>query len=115
MTSTPHQLPAAFSDLEPFAEDWCCASFNARLQRRAASSLEALQAFYDAVQPRAEAALAHLEAFDLHALPERETQLLRLLFSLTQVAMAVEVHDGPKVPHASLPIPVRVLRESAPF
>lgn len=114
MTPTDRMLPSAFSDLEPFAAQWCCASFNQRLQRRAASTMDVLQAFYAAVQPRADAALIYLEGFDLDALPPRETNLLRLLFSLTQVAMAVEMHGAPKVPHASLPIPVTVLRESTP-
>jgi hypothetical protein len=113
MSHTP-KLPAAFSELEALAQQWCCASFDERLQKRAASSMEDLRAFYDAVQPRADAALAHLEGFDLQALPPAEMNLLRLLFSLIQVAMAVEMHGTPKVPHANLPIPVRVLRESAP-
>ena len=114
MTTATSMLPPAFADLEAFARGWCCASFNERLQKRAASSMEELRKLYDALQPRADAALAHLEAFDLNALPAAEMNLLRLLFSLTQVAMAVEMHGAPKVPHANLPIPVRVLRESAP-
>lgn len=107
-------LPPAFADLDPLAREWALPSFNARLQKRAASSMDALQAFHAAVQPRAETALRHLENFALDALPPQETALLRLLFALTQVAMAVEVHGAPKVAHASLPIPVRVLRESLP-
>ena len=107
-------LPAAFSDLEAFAREWCSLDFNERLQQRAASSLSELKMFYDAVQPRSEAALKHLEGFSLDALPPAEMNLLRLLYAQIQVAMAVEVHGVPKVPHASLPIPIRVLRECAP-
>lgn len=108
-------LPAGFADLEALAREWALPSFNERLQKRAAGSMDELQAFYSAVQPRADEALAHLEKFPLDALPAAETNLLRLLYALTQVAMAVEVHGTPKVPHASLPIQVRVLRESAPY
>ena len=107
-------LPADFADLEDLAREWALPSFNERLQKRAASPMAALQACYERLQPRADAALAHLEGFPLQALPQAETHLLHLLYALTQVAMAVEVHGQPKIPHASLPIPVRVLRESAP-
>lgn len=108
-------LPSEFADLEFLAQDWALPSFDERLQKRAASSMPELHAFYDAVQPRADAALAWLEAFPLDALPAPAMNLMRLLYALTQVAMAVEMHGQPKVPHASLPIAVRVLRESAPI
>tara|TARA_R110000787_G_scaffold215561_1_gene324643 strand:+ start:4245 stop:4592 length:348 start_codon:yes stop_codon:yes gene_type:complete len=115
MTQSNPMLPAPFSDLESFAQDWALPSFNQRLQKRASSDMESLRAFYDAVQPRADAALEYLEDFDLDALPPPQLNLLRLLYALTQVCMAVEMHGVPKVPHASLPIPVRVLREPAPY
>lgn len=114
MTTKVSLLPPAFADLDPMALVWALPSFDARMQRRAAAPMEEIRAFYDAVQPRAEAALAHLERFELGALPPAETRLMHLLFALTQAAMAVEMHGTPKVPHAPLPIPVRVLRESAP-
>lgn len=114
-TSTSASLPPAFADLEPLAQRWALKSFDARMQRRAAAAMDEIQAFYDAVQPRAEEALLHLERFPLDALPPAETRLMHLLFALTQAAMAVEMHGKPKVPHALLPIPVRVLRESAPI
>lgn len=112
--TTNVSLPPAFADLEPMARIWALPSFNARMQLRASASMDEIRAHYDAVQPRAEAALVHLEPFPLNALPPAETRLMHLLFALTQAAMAVEMHGTPKVPHAPLPIPVRVLRESAP-
>lgn len=115
MTTTKQlSLPTAFADLEPLAELWALPTFDARMQRRAAASMEDIRVLYDAVQPRADAALAHLEAYPLNALPPAETRLMHLLFALAQAAMAVEMHGVPKVPHAPLPIPLRVLRESAP-
>ena len=108
------RLPPAFADLEAVACDWALPSFDARMQRRAASTMEQIHALYDAVQRRAEEALVHLEQFPLDALPAAETRLMHLLFALTQAAMAVEMHGVPKVPQAPLPIPVRVLRESTP-
>lgn len=108
-------LPAAFADLEELARDWALPSFNERLQKRAASTMAELRAAYECLQPCADAALAHLETFSLEALPAAEANLLRLLYALTQIAMAVEMHGVPKVPHASLPIAVSVLRETGPY
>lgn len=115
MTTRHLSLPPAFADLEPLAQLWALPTFDARMQRRAAASMDEIRALYDALQPRAEAALVHLEGFPLNALPPAETRLMHLLFALTQAAMAVEMHGIPKVAHAPLPIPLRVLRESAPI
>lgn len=111
---TSNLLPSAFADLEPFAATWALPTFDARMQLRAASSMADIRAFYEAMQPRADAALAYLEAFPLNEMPMAEQNLARLLYALAQAAMAVEMHGQPKVAHAPLPIPVRVLRESAP-
>lgn len=107
-------LPAEFADLEAHAAEWALPSFDARMQHRAASSMDDIRRFYDAMQPRAEAALAYLENFPLDAMPEAEQRLMHLLYALAQAAMAVEIHGQPKVGHARLPIAVRVLREPLP-
>ena len=84
-------LPEAFSDLEPFAPMWCLATEPERWERRLASSLDDLQAFYDECFPRAEEAIEYCDRFDLDALPEDATRLLQLLHSLALVSYAVEV------------------------
>ena len=63
-------LPTEFADLEPFA-DWCLATEAERYAKRLASTMDELQAFYDAAFPRLEAAMAHLDGFALDALPGR--------------------------------------------
>ena len=50
-------LPPEFSDLEPFAKDWCLASEPERYAKRLASTMDEIQAFYDAIFPRAEEAI----------------------------------------------------------
>ena len=84
-------LPEAFADLEPFAETWCLATEPERWERRLATPLEEMQAFYDACFPRAEEAIAHCDRFDLDALPPDVERLLQLLHSLALVSYAVEV------------------------
>jgi hypothetical protein len=91
-------LPSEFADLEPFAAKWCLATEPERLAERLSSSMEDMHAFYDAVVPRAEAAMAHLERFPLHDLSEPDTNLLHLLYSMIQVSFPVEAWGQPNVP-----------------
>ena len=84
-------LPSDFADLEPFAATWCLATEPERWAGRLASTMDEMQAFYDAVFPRAEAAMDYLDQFPLDALPADATALLQLLHSLALVSYAVEV------------------------
>ncbi len=91
-------LPAEYAELEPFA-DWAIPTEKARYARRLASSMEELQAFYDAALPKLDAGMAYLAQFDdLGAMPEDATRLLWLFCSLVTVSFPVEVWRQPKVP-----------------
>jgi hypothetical protein len=90
-------LPAAFSDLEPFA-GWAIPTERARYAKRLASSMEELQAFYDAAMPRFEEAATYLDQFDIDAIPEEGKGLLWLYCSLITVSFPVEVWRQAKVP-----------------
>src|SRR5215469_2516429 len=91
-------LPPEFSDLEPFARDWCLASEPERYAKRLASSMDEMQAFYDALFPRAEEAIAYCEKFPLHDLPAEVQRLLQLLYSLIMVSFPVEIWRQPYIP-----------------
>jgi hypothetical protein len=88
-------LPAEFADLESFASTWCLPDEPARWERRLASSMDELRAFYDACFPRAEEAISYCDRFDLNALPPEASNLLSLLFSFALVSYAIEVWDSP--------------------
>src|SRR3954454_18948201 len=90
-------FPSQFADLEPFA-DWALASEGERYAKRLASSMDELQAFYDAAFPRLEAAMASLDALDLNALPDDARRLLWLCYSLINASFPVEVWRQPRVP-----------------
>ena len=90
-------LPADFSDLEPFA-DWAIPTERARYAKRLASTMDELQAFYDAAFPRMEAATTYLEQYDVNDLPEDAQRLLWLYCSLVTVSFPVEVWRQPRVP-----------------
>jgi len=90
-------LPDEFADLEPWASTWCLATEPERWALRLQSSMEDLQAFYDAVFPRAEAAIAWCDRFPLDDMPKDSERLLQLLHSLLMVSYAVEVWKQPEV------------------
>ncbi|MCP3730324.1 hypothetical protein M9978_07765 [Sphingomonas sp. MG17] len=88
-------LPPGFEDLEPFSDDWNVASVGERYERRKASTQAELTRFYEAVQARMEAMLAHLDPFDIYALPEPERRLYRILCGLCEASAAVELIGAP--------------------
>jgi hypothetical protein len=96
MTNTT--LPAAFRSLEPYVGDWALATRQERYDTRMAKTIEELDEFYDAITPHAEAAIDHLNTFDLNDLPEAETRLLRLMYSLVMVSYPVNVFKQPRIP-----------------
>ena len=91
-------LPSQFSDLEPFAKAWCLASEPERYAKRLASTMDEMQAFYDAIFPRAEEAIVYLQKFSLQDLPDDAHRLLQLLYSLILVSFAVEIWRQPYIP-----------------
>ena len=90
-------LPDAFADLEPFT-DWCLEYERQRYAKRLASSMDELQAFYDAAFPRMDAALEYLDQFSLDDMPEDAVHLLWLYCALITVSFPVEAWRQPRVP-----------------
>ena len=95
MTST---LPEGFSDLEPYVADWALATRAARYAARLDRPFDELVAFYDAIAPRAEEAIAYLDRQDFNALGEDATRLLHLLYSMILVSYAVNVFKQNRIP-----------------
>lgn len=91
-------LPPGFSDLERFVEGWCLDSEPERYAKRLASTMDEIQEFYDAIMPRAEAAMSCLDALPLHDLPEDALRLLKLLYSLILISFPVEIWRQPAIP-----------------
>ena len=91
-------LPSEFSDLEPFAAKWCLATEQERYTERLSSSMEEMQAFYDAVTARAEEAMAYCDKFPLDDMPVDALNLMRLLYSMVMVSFPVEVWGQPRIP-----------------
>lgn len=96
-TADTPTLPAEFADLEPFAA-WALHGEHARYQKRLASSMDELQAFYDAAFPRLDDACAYLDRFGVDDLDEGGRNLLWLYCSLVTVSFPIEVWRQQRVP-----------------
>ncbi len=90
-------LPAEFADLEPYG-DWILPTEPQRYDKRLASTMEQMQAFYDAAFPRLENALSYLGDTPLEELTEPEKNLLYLMQSLVMVSFPIELWRQPRVP-----------------
>jgi hypothetical protein len=97
ISKTSAKLPQEFADLEVFS-DWCLGSEPERYEKRLASSMFDMQAFYDAITARAEEALTYCDKFSLDDLPEDVLNLLYLLYSMIMVSFPVECWKQPRVP-----------------
>ena len=86
---TGQSLPEPFSDLEPFT-DWALERERQRTEKREACTIDEVRAFYDAVFPRMQEIVAHLDAFPIDELPEQENRLFLLTLSIVEVSNLVE-------------------------
>jgi hypothetical protein len=106
---TTTALPDEFADLEPYAGRWCLATEPERYAARLTSSMEEMAAFYEAMFPRADDAMAYCGAFPLDALPDGARALLQLVHSFVMVSFPVEVWKRPRVPDTGAASLVRVV------
>ena len=91
------RFPAQYADLEPFAE-WALPTEGERYAKRLASTMDELQAFYDAVFPRLEESTDYLRSVSLDGISEEDQHLLWLFSALVTVSFPVEVWRQPRVP-----------------
>ena len=82
----------------PASRDWCLDSEPERYAKRLSSTMDEIQAFYDAIFPRAEAAMQYLDKLPLDELPDDARRLLKLLYSLILMSFAVEIWKQPYIP-----------------
>jgi len=90
-------LPTDLADLEPFS-DWCLPTERERYDKRLASTMTDMQAFYDAVTERAEEAISYCDKFPLDDMPEDVLNLMHLLYSMIMVSFPIECWKQPRVP-----------------
>ncbi|HPG26918.1 MAG TPA: hypothetical protein PLW10_14875 [Myxococcota bacterium] len=98
-SETGARLPAEFSALERWADEWILPTLEDRLQKRLVTPMKELQAFYDDVFPVAEAAMKYLDGFQIDDLPEPAMNLMNLLYSLSCVSVATDVFGTQRDPN----------------
>lgn len=91
-------LPHGFEDLAPFAGAWSLATTAQRTHKRHRSSMEEIKSFYDAVFPKAEAALSYLNDVPYDSdMSAEDRNLMNLYLSLAEITTAVEWYGQPAV------------------
>lgn len=90
-------LPEGFADLSAFIA-WALPTEAGRTARRRNSTMDELRAFYDAMMPRIDAVLVHLNGFPLESMPAQETSLMRLALSFAEVAPYIEQYFRASIP-----------------
>ncbi|GGV17908.1 hypothetical protein GCM10010182_43930 [Actinomadura cremea] len=90
-------LPAEFADLEPYA-GWALPTEPERYAKRLASSMDEMQAFYDAAFPRLEDAIEYIDRHPFDDLPDDARTLMHLMQGLVMVSFPVEVWKQARVP-----------------
>jgi hypothetical protein len=91
-------LPEEFAEWEQFAPGWCLPSEDERYDKRLASSMQEIQALYDATTARAAEAIEYCNRFPLDAMPDEAVNLMRLLYAMMTVSFAVECWGQARVP-----------------
>lgn len=89
--SPPARLPAAFRELEPYVETWALPTMEARHRRRLECSEAERKAFYDAMAPRFEEVVDHLNGLAMDSMPGEARSLLLLSLALVDVSLSVEI------------------------
>lgn len=108
-------LPEGFEALEPFHAYWGVPGTQERRERRESASMADIVAFYDVIIELAPAAMKHLEAFQLDAMPPASARLMELVLALAHVSMATELHGQARAPHTPFPHGVRLVKPPVHF
>jgi hypothetical protein len=90
-------LPTQFAELEAFSE-WALPSEADRYAKRIASTMDELQAFYDAAFPLLDSSTGYLTGVAIDGISDEDRNLLWLFASLVTVSFPVEAWRQPHVP-----------------
>ena len=102
-TMAESPLPEEFADLAPWL-DWALEPERARTEKRQASSMAEIRAFYDAVLPRLEEMIRHLEDFRDGDMPAPQRRLYLISLSLVEIANLVELYKRREAVEACDPL-----------
>jgi hypothetical protein len=87
----PRRVPQAFSDLQPWADDWALPREKDRLDKLVSLEIEGLRPFYDAMLPRMPAIKDYLDRFPLDAMPQDAQTLFDLALTFMEMAHPIDL------------------------
>jgi hypothetical protein len=90
-------LPPQFAELEAYS-DWILPSEYDRYGKRIASSMDELQAFYDAAFPKLESGTEYLKSVPIDGISDEDRNLVWLFSSLVTVSFPIEAWRQARVP-----------------
>lgn len=100
---TEPAIPKPFEDLAPFV-DWALETERARTEKKVGASMDEIRAFHDAVLPRLDEMIDHLDGFSVGEMPAPEHRLYLMTLSLVEVASLVEQYKQREVIEACDPL-----------
>jgi hypothetical protein len=89
------QLPDGFKELETYVSTWALATERERHHQRVTSSLDSVRTFYQAMTPRMQDAIAHLNRFpgaDPDELPPPERNLYNLALAFMETSHPIDLN-----------------------
>jgi len=90
-------LPGDYAELAEFS-DWILETWRKRYEKRLASTIDEMQAFYDATMPRLDDIMAFLDTQPSSDLPDDVRNLTLLVAGLCEASLPVEAWRQPRVP-----------------
>jgi hypothetical protein len=87
-------LPAEFSDLERWVDDWSLPTERERYHKRVRSTLGEIADFYAAMFPRMESIMGLMKLFTPEEMPDDVRKLFYLALSFMMVSHPVELNWG---------------------
>ena len=103
MTTINWNLPEKFSEYEKFCPRWVLDTEEERYLTRIRAPYADLVEPYEEMSPRLSEIIDHLNNFPLEEMPQSETNLMYLTFSLMEAAHAVELWKQSDLPVAFQP------------
>lgn len=105
-------LPTGFEALAPLLAEWNLPTSEARMRKRNKSDMASIKQFYDAMAPRFEEALSHLDRVPYNSgMPDADRNLFGLCLSLAEITTAVEWYDQPQVVDGYNPAAIKMAVE----
>jgi len=105
---TAPALDTEFADLQPWAEAWAIRTEAERLAARAGADYAQLHAFYDALAPRMDAIIEHLNATPMPRFSPAQRSLFHLAQSFFEASLSVELLREPDEAEMITPARVRI-------